>query len=178
MVLPEIDIRAAVYQRNELQLQIVQNLPDYAAVVVALVDYPHLAAESAHVLQHVHGPGFPYREVEIQRAEVLHHLDKRLDREGIMLRGHPEPPARAAALAVFLPQKLILLIHLPDVHQEICALRGDRNATAAAYKYLYSDLFFKLSDRTGKGRLRNKKPLRRTVHGAFLGNSQYIFHLL
>ena len=155
-----------------------EHFPDYPPVVVALVDYPDLAAESSHVVQYVHRAGLTYGELEIQRAEILNHLNERLYRKGIMLRGNSEFPLCAAAPAVLLVQQLVLLVDLTHVHQKIRALSGDGNSPAAPDENLYPYFLFKLPDRACKRRLRDKKLLRRLVHRALLRYCQRVLHLL
>ncbi len=155
-----------------------QQLRYRLAVEVVEVDYAYLAAESRDVADDLGGLCLADCELVLSGVELLDHFNERLDREGVVLRGDAELLLDIALADVLLGEDVELSDHLPRVLQELRAVVGERDATTAAVENLNAYLALELLYRRRQRRLRDVELLRCFVHGARLGNSEYVFELL
>ena len=85
MALPEVRVRPARKQLLKFQVVLLQKLVDRLAVERILVQDADLAAEIPDVRDHLPGLRLVDGKLVLIHAVLLHELDKRLDREGVVL---------------------------------------------------------------------------------------------
>lgn len=165
-------------ERMEFQLLLPQQLLQYPTVLLADVQYPDLAFQTADIAYHIDRPGLPQRQIILACIKMLGHFNERLDRKGIVLHGHSEYSAEGAVFSVGLYDVLVLLIQGADLHKKLLALRCGDHALMCAQKYRNADLCFHLLHGTGQGRLCNEQLFGCFVHGVTFLNGQQIIDLL
>ena len=171
VVFPQKDIGLAVHQLVKLNVVRAEDLRDDVAVEVAEVEDADLAAQACDVVDDLARLALADGEIVFGGVEALGHLHEGLDREGIVLRRHAE-------LLFQLRQRLILVVDLSGIVDELLPVVRQRHAASAAVEDGDAELTLQLLHRAGERGLGDVEPFRRLVHRAGLGNDDGIVELL
>ena len=127
---------------------------------------------------HVARLGLTDRKFVLRGIKALHQLHKRLDGEGIVLRGHAELALDVFSAAVFIHQAFVLMVELTGIEQEFRAVLRRGHAAAGAVEQHDAQLLFQLPHRAGERGLRKIQLLGGAVERACLRDDEDIMELL
>ena len=168
VVFPQKDIGLAVHQLVELNVVRAEDLRDDVAVEVAEVEDADLAAQACDVVDDLARLALADGEIVFGGIEALGHLHEGLDREGIVLRRHAELLFQRVGMRVLLRQRLILVVDLTGIVDELLPVVRQRHAASAAVEDGDAELTLQLLHRAGERGLGDVEPFRRLVHRAGL----------
>lgn len=178
VVFPQKDIGLAVHQLVELNVVRAEDLRDDVAVEVAEVEDADLATQACDVVDDLARLALTDGEIVFGGVEALGHLHEGLDREGIVLRRHAELLFQLVGMRVLLRQRLVLVVDLTGIVDELLPVVRQRHAASAAVEDGDAELTLQLLHRAGERGLGDVEPFRRLVHRAGLGNDDGIVELL
>ena len=167
--------RRHLYQLRELQLQLTEQAPQVALIVLVQRQHAYFAAQLAHILQHLVGGGFPKMEAVPLPGKALHQLGEGSHGEIEVLAGHGEALFALAAAAEALLHQLRLGEKLPRVAQKLLPLPRHHNATIGAGEYGYAHLRLQLPYGGGEAGLGDEQLFGGGADGAALRCSDGVF---
>ena len=115
-------LRLHPLQLCEFQAQLAEHPPQESLVILIQRQNAHLAAQLAHILQHLIGSGLPKMEAVPGPPKILHQPGKGQHRKVKVLAGHSKALLPLLPTAEPLLQQLGLGEDLPGVAQEFLPL--------------------------------------------------------
>ena len=140
------DVDRRVEEGMEACAGIGEGLLQNAGVKVVQIEDADIAAKCADVIDDLRCGGLAHDELELAVAAALDHVDKGLDRKGVVLGGNGEAGLRGAAVLVARLEHVGLLYDLARIAQKLGAVVGERDAAAGARKDLQVELLFQAFD--------------------------------
>ena len=130
----------------EARARIGKSLLQNTGVKVVQIQDADIAAKCADVIDDLRCGGLAHDELELAVAAALDHVDKGLDRKGVVLGGNGEAGLRGAAVLVARLEHVGLLYDLARIAQKLGAVVGERDATAGARKDLQVEFLLQAFD--------------------------------
>ena len=130
----------------EARARIGKSLLQNAGVKVVQIEDADVAAKRADVIDDLRCGGLAHDELELAVAAALDHVDKGLDRKGVVLGGNGEAGLRGTAVLVARLEHVGLLYDLVRIAQKLGAVVGEGDAAAGARKDLQVELLFQAFD--------------------------------
>ena len=130
----------------EARARIGKSLLQNTGVKVIQIQNADIAAKRADVIDDLRCGSLAHDELELAVAAALDHVDKGLDRKGVVLGGNGEAGLRGAAVLVARLEHIGLLYDLARIAQKLGAVVGERDAAAGARKDLQVELLFQAFD--------------------------------
>ena len=150
-------MRLGAEKRCELQLVLAQHLLDHLAIARAQVQDAQLAFHVRDVLDDFVGLLLAQGKVVVHGIKLPDHIDKCVDRKGIMLARNREVRHLARLATIALLEQIDLLEDLACISQKGLALLGHHHALVGTLENSDPHLSLKVTNGSRDGWLRDKQ---------------------
>ena len=174
MVFVDENVRCGGKQLLERQLVPAQQLGEHGFIRLAQIHDAKLAPPRGHIVDDLTGLRFAQDKAVAVGVELLHDIDKGVDREGIVLARHAELGLALLSRAEMLLHEVGLLQQLPRERQKLLALARHGHALVRAHERRHAHFLFQIVYRRAQARLRDEQALCRVRNVAAFRNRHQI----